>query len=159
MRTGRSVKDGSSNFDEAVALPLIVQHIKLFKCLCSTSSPVSVCAPTVCVKHNELSCQLSGFLLHAVRERITAVQSCLLVGGRPIVSGSCQQLALDIPDVQLLLPMECFVFDQRGFYTIPFLRISGKSLAANCCTLNSMANTKVLIFKPRQTSYSKCAVG
>ena len=35
MRTGRSVKDGSSNFDEAVALPLIVQHIKLCQCLCS----------------------------------------------------------------------------------------------------------------------------
>ena len=45
----------------------------------------------------------------------------------------------DIPDVQLLLAMECFVFDQRGFYTIPFLRISRKFLATNCCTLNSIA--------------------
>ena len=129
MRTGRSVKDGSSNFDEAVALPLIVQHINLCQCLCSNG-----------VRKAQRALLSAVWFSPARGARKNHGGAKLLVSGGPhqLFPAPVISLHLNIPDVQLLLAMECFVFDQHGFYTIPFLRISGKSLAANHCTLNSM---------------------
>ena len=103
------MKDGSSNFDEAVALPLIVQHIKLCQCLCSNGVRKAQRAllSAVWFSPAHTRCEKESRVCKAAHQW----------GADQLFPAPVNDLRSNIPDVQLLLAMECFVFDQHVAFT------------------------------------------
>ena len=151
MRTGRSVKDGSSNFDEAVALPLIVQHIKLCQCLCSNG-----------VRKAQRALLSAVWFSPARGARKNPGGAKLLVSGGPtncfrLLSTTCAQTSLmSSYSLQWNALSSTNTWLLHNPVSPDKQKISGHKLLH---TQLYGQDTKILIFKPRQTSYSKCAVG